>query len=151
VLEPFVTAIEVPCGQEQAFKVFVHDMGKWWPLHKRSMSMHKGKPAKSLSIEPRVGGKIVEHGHDDTMYHWGTIESYDPYNSVGMSFHMGLPPSKASRVDVRFTSLQKNRTRVELTQSNWEGFGDMAEMMRGSYPAGWVIIFEQAYRVACGG
>ena len=115
------------------------------------MSMHKGKPAKSLSIEPRLGGKIVEHGHDDTLYHWGTIESYDPYNSVGMSFHMGLPPSKASRVDVRFTPLQKNRTRVELTQINWEGFGDMAEMMRGSYPAGWVIIFEQAYAAACGG
>ncbi|HKC81519.1 MAG TPA: hypothetical protein VKB91_10010 [Gemmatimonadaceae bacterium] len=151
MLEPFVTAIEVPCGQEQAFKVFVHDMGTWWPLNKRSMSMHKGKPAESLSIEPRVGGKIVEHGHDDTLYHWGTIESYDPYNSVGMSFHMGLPPSKASRVDVRFTPLQKNRTRVELTQSNWEGFGDMAEMMRGSYPAGWVIIFEQAYGAACGG
>ena len=34
MLEPFVTAIEVPCGQEQAFKVFVHDMGTWWPLHK---------------------------------------------------------------------------------------------------------------------
>jgi len=40
---------------------------------------------------------------------------------------------------------------VELTQSNWEAFGDLAEMMRGGYGSGWVIIFEKAYKSACGG
>ena len=38
-----------------------------------------------------------------------------------------------------------------LTQSNWEAFGDLAEMMRGGYGSGWVLIFEQAYNAACGG
>ena len=59
---------------------------------------------------------------------------------------MGLPPENASLVEVRFTELENERTRVELTQSNWEAFGDMAEMMRGGYGSGWVIIFEQAYK-----
>jgi hypothetical protein len=27
--------------------------------------------------------------------------------------------------------------------------GDMAEMLRGHYGAGWQIIFEEAYREAC--
>ena len=66
MLEPIVKTIEVPCGQEKAFKVFVNEMGTWWPLDKRSMSMKGGKPAKSLRIEPKQGGKIVEIGHDDT-------------------------------------------------------------------------------------
>lgn len=152
MLDPIIQSIEVPCGQEKAFAVFVTEMGSWWPLDKRSMSlMHGGKPAKSLRIDPKQGGRIVETAHDDTEHHWGTIKSYDPHDSISMDFHMGLPAENASLVDVRFTALENERTRVELTQSNWEAFGDMAEMMRGGYGSGWVIIFEQAYRSACGG
>ncbi len=152
MLDPIIKTIEVPCSQEKAFGVFVTEMGSWWPLDKRSMSlMGGGKPAKSLRIEPKLGGKIVEIGHDDNEHHWGTIKSYDPHDSLSMDFHMGLPAENASLVEVRFTALEDDRTRVELTQSNWEAFGDMAEMMRGGYGSGWVIIFEQAYKSACGG
>ncbi len=152
MLDPIVKTIEVPCSQEKAFAVFVKEMGSWWPLDKRSMSMQKnGKPAKSLRIESKQGGKIVEIGHDDTEHLWGTIKSYDPYDSISMDFHMGMPAESASLVEVQFTGLKNERTRVELTQSNWEAFGEMAEMMRGAYGSGWVIIFEQAFKSACGG
>jgi hypothetical protein len=149
MLEPVVTAIEVPCSQERAFRVFVHGMPTWWPLNKRSMSMHKGKPPKSLQIEPRQGGRIVEIGHDDTEHLWGTITEYTPSDLIVLAFHMGMPPANASRVEVRFTPLSKDRTRVELTQSNWEAFGDMAEMMRGSYGSSWKLIFEEGFGAAC--
>ncbi len=138
MLDPIVKTIEVPCGQEKAFRVFVNEMGSWWPLHKRSVSMISGKPAKSLCIEPKQGGKIVEIG-------------YDPNDSISMDFHIGMPAESASLVEVRFTALGRERTRVELTQSNWEAFGELAEMMRGGYGSGWVIIFEQAFKSACGG
>ena len=152
VLDPIVKTIEVPCSQEKAFGVFVNEMGSWWPLDERSISLvHSGEPAKSLRIEPTRGGKIVEFGSDDTEYLWGTLTSYDPHDFVSMDFHMGLPPENASLVEVRFTALQQERTRVELTQSNWEAFGDMVEMMHDGYGSGWVIIFEQAYKLACGG
>ena len=152
MLDPIIKTIEVPCSQEKAFGVFVGEMGSWWPLDKRSMSMmHGGKPAKSLRVDPKQGGKIVEIGHDDTEHHWGTFTSYDPHVTISMDFHMGMPPDSASLVEVRFTALEGERTRVELTHSNWEAFGDMAEMMRGGYGSGWVIIFEQAYKSACGG
>lgn len=52
-------------------------------------------------------------------------------------------------LEVRFRALAPDRTAVELTQSNWEGFGDMAEMLRGGYVSGWPIIFEDPYRRAC--
>ncbi len=152
MLDPIIKTIEVRCSQEKAFGVFVNEMGSWWPLDKRSMSMqHGGKPAKSLRIEPKQGGKIVEISHDDTEHHWGTIKSYEPHDSLSMDFHMGLPPENASRVEVRFTAFGDNRTRVELKQSNWESFGDLAEMMRGGYGSGRVIIFEEVYKTACGG
>lgn len=151
MLDPLISTIDVPCSQEKAFQVFVNDMGSWWPLEKRSMSMHAGAVAKSLSVEAKEGGKIVETGHDDTLHHWGTITSFNPHDGIDMDFHMGLPPENASLVEVRFTALDEDRTRVELTQSNWEAFGDMAEMMRNGYGSGWVLIFEQGYKSACGG
>ncbi|NKB56285.1 MAG: hypothetical protein GKS00_08115 [Alphaproteobacteria bacterium] len=153
MLDPIVKTIEVPCSQEKAFTVFVSEMGSWWPLDKRSMSLMQGdgKPAKSLRTEPKLGGQVVETGHDGMEFHWGTFRSYDPHNSVSMDFHMGLPPENASLVEVRFTALGDERTSVELTQSNWEAFGDMAEMMRNGYGSGWVLIFEQGYKSACGG
>ncbi len=151
MLDPIIKTIEVPCSQEKAFAVFVNEMGSWWPLDKRSMSMMSGgKPAKSLRIEPKQGGKIVEIGHDDTEHLWGTITSLDPHDLIAMDFHMGLPADNASLVEVRFSALENERTQVELTHSNWEAFGDMAEMMRGGYGSGWVVIFEQAYKAACG-
>ena len=152
MLDPIVKTIDVPCSREKAFGIFVNGMGDWWPLDKRSMSMmHGGQPAKSLRVDPRQGGRIVETGHDDTEYHWGTIRTFDPHGLIGMDFHMGLPPENASLVEVRFTALDEARTRVELSHGNWEVFGDMAEMMRGGYGSGWAIIFEQAYKSACGG
>lgn len=76
MLAPIIKTIEVPCSQKKAFGVFVNEMGSWWPLDKRSMSMRiGGQPAKSLRIEPKQGGKIVEIGHDDTEHLWGTIKS----------------------------------------------------------------------------
>jgi uncharacterized protein YndB with AHSA1/START domain len=149
MLEPLISRIEVPCSQQRAFEIFIRDMGSWWPLHKRSMSMKGGHPSKELKVDPRLSGKIVEIGHDSTEYHWGTIRTFNPHDLLAMDFHMGMPADKASLVEVRFTALDKNRTEVELTQSNWEGFGDMAEMLRGHYGSGWVVIFEEAYKNAC--
>jgi uncharacterized protein YndB with AHSA1/START domain len=152
MIEPLIRTIEVPCSQAEAFRVFVHGMGSWWPLAKRSMSLKAvGKPAKSLEVDPRLGGKIVEIGPDGTEHHWGTITAMAPNDSVTMDFHMGMPPDKASIVEVTFVPVDDTRTRVTLTQSNWEGFGDMAEMLRGGYVSGWDIIFATAYRLACGG
>jgi len=152
MIEPLINTIEVPCGQEEAFRIFVNEMGSWWPLHKRSMSLKAvGKPAKSLQVDPQLGGKIVEIGPDGTEYHWGTIKAIDPSDSVAMDFHMGMPPAQASLVEVTLVALAVDRTRVTLTQSNWEGFGVMAEMLRTHYGPGWVIIFEEAYGAACSG
>ena len=149
MLAPLVSTIEVPCGQAQAYDIFV-DMGSWWPIDKRSMSlMNEGAPAASLEVDPRVDGRIVETSPDGVIYHWGTFRTFDRPTRIEMGFHMGLPAEQASSVEVVFTPLGDDRTQVVLTQSNWEAFGDLAEMMRGGYGSGWVIIFEQADLSAC--
>ena len=149
--EPLIKTIEVPCSQERAFRVFVEEMGTWWPLMKFSASVKFGAKPKALLVEPKVGGKIVEISQDDTQHLWGTITKYEPYGYICMDLHIGLPAETASLVEVRFTVLDGERTRVELTQSEWERFGKYAKMMINGYPKGWIAIFDEAYKAACGG
>lgn len=148
---PLVKTIEVPCGPEEAFTIFVEEMGTWWPLTRFSASVKFGAVPEALHVEPKVGGEIVEIGADGTRHHWGTIERYEPHDYLAMDFHIGLPAETASLVEVRFTRLDAERTRVVLTQSEWERFGRYAQNMLNGYPKGWVVIFEGAYRAACGG
>jgi len=151
MLDPVVTRIEVPCGLARAYDVFVRGMGSWWPLHKRAMSMRTGTPARRLEVDPRAGGKIVEIGGDGTEYHWGTFRSLQPPDYAAFDFHMGMPAEQASLVEVRFVALAPDRTEVTLTQSNWEAFGDLADMLRGSYGSSWGMILDEGYAKACAG
>ena len=148
---PLVKNVEVPCGQREAFEIFVDEMATWWPLDKFSASVKYGKTARSLRLDPRVGGQIVETSTEGVEHLWGTITAYERYDRVRMDLHIGLPQETASVVEVRFTRLSDERTQVVLTQTEWERFGEFAEMMINGYPKGWQVIFDVAYKAACGG
>jgi hypothetical protein len=145
MLDPIVRSIEVPCSQAEAFSVFIDDMPSWWPLARFSNSAYAKATPRELRVDARQGGKIVEVSHDGTEHLWGTIREYQPSDLLSMDFHIGTGPEAATLVEIRFTVLAAERTRVELTQSNWENAGEMAKMLRGGYGTAWTVIFDQAY------
>ena len=152
MIEPLVKTIEVPCDQKQAFTVFL-EMGSWWPTNRFATSVMRGQSVKTIRVDAKQGGRIVEVSSDGQEHLWGTIRTYDPYDYINMDFHVPHPSEKNpgfSTVEVRFTVLAKHRTRVELTQSNWEGLGAAAASEKG-YRQAWVMIFEGAYKAACSG
>ncbi len=162
MLDPIVKTIEVPCDQQTAFRVFISEMGAWWPLDRFTVSAMEGAPAQAIRVDAKAGGEIVEIAADGTEHAWGTIRDYDPYGYVSMDFNIpppgyraspppGYDPDGRTLVEVRFTDLAGDRTEVTLTQSNWEALGGMAGGARGGYDGGWSMIFEQAYKSACGG
>lgn len=152
-MEPLVKTIEVPCGQEAAFNVFL-EMGSWWPVNRFATSVMRGASVREIRVEAREGGRIVEVASDGREHLWGTITTYAPHDALVMDFHVPHPSEADpgfSTVEVRFTVLGADRTRVELTQSNWEGLGDVAEQVQQGYSQAWIVIFEGAYLEACGG
>ena len=153
MFEPLVKSIDVPCDQEKAFTVFL-DMASWWPTERFATSVLGGHTLAELRIDAREGGQIVETGSDGGTHVWGVIRSYDPFDYLNLDFHVPHPSEENpgfTTVEVRFTRVDEGLTRVELTQSNWEGLGDMAEMAQGGYRGAWGMIFEGAYTGACGG
>ncbi len=86
MLAPIVRTIEVPCGQQDAFQVFVHELDSWWPLGKYTTSAMTGRPARAIRVEARPGGAIVEIAADGTAYPWGTIVAYFVQLLIGLAF-----------------------------------------------------------------
>jgi len=151
MIEPVIKTIEVPCNQAHAFRVFVENTASWWPLDKNSVSAMQGHAARHVEIETRVGGQVLETTHDGQTAQWGTVTCYEPSDRLTLDWHIGLPQDKASTVDVQFEVISEERTRVTLTHSNWESFGDTARDMREGYNSGWVGVFEDAFGTACRG
>ena len=149
MLEPIKKVVEVPCSAERAFEVFVEKVTSWWPLDKNSVSAMNGEVAKQIVIEPKLGGKVYEVGHDDVIHQWGKVTAYEPGRLLRLDWHIGLPAESASDVEVRFNPLSDERAQVELTHGRWEAFAEKAADMRAGYDNGWVGVFEQAFVQAC--
>lgn len=151
IIEPLVKSIEVPCDQKKAFTVFL-EMGSWWPTNRFATSVMRGQSVKTIRVDAEKGGHIVEVSSDGQEHVWGMIRRYEPYDYLNLDFHVPHPSEKNpgfSTVEVRFTPVGKSKTRVELTQSHWEGLGAAAEHSHKGYRQAWVMIFEGAYRAAC--
>lgn len=149
MIQPIRKTIEVPCDSETAFRIFVENIATWWPLDGHSVSAMAGFVAKSVVLEPRVGGRVYEIAHDDLHHQWGTVRGFKPAEELTIDWHINVPPEQATQVHVLFTQLNNVGTRVDLTHSNWEVLGDRASGMRDGYNNGWVNVFERRYREAC--
>lgn len=146
-IEPITKTIEVPCPPELAFTVFTKDITTWWPLGVNSVSAMDGKTAQAVKLELKEGGALTEIGHDGTNHHWGTVKVFKPGDHLQLAWHIGVPESQATMVDVRFIPTASG-TQVELTHSGWEVLAEKANDMRAGYDGGWVGVFEVAYKDA---
>ncbi len=154
MLDPLVKTIDVPCNAKTAFDTFIGGMAGWWPLDRFTVSAMAGTPAKTIRVDARRGGEITEIGGTGEEVLWGVIDEYDPPQALGLSFHIPRPGDVVqdrSHLRLRFLPMGDDETRVELTQTNWEAFGDMASDVRGGYDGGWSMILDGAFKPACGG
>ncbi len=152
MLDPIVRTIEVPCDRETAFKIFSDEVDAWWPLGRFTQSAMAGGVARSVTIEPFTGGQVYEVAPDGEKVVWGTVEKFDLPVLLSMHFHIPLPKEKVkerSLVEVKFEAITATRTRVILTQTNWEAFGKRGTMLHGGYGLGWAYIFDECYAGVC--
>jgi len=55
--------VHVKRSPEDAFRLFVDEMGKWWPLHTGKYSYDAAR-AQDVFLEARVGGRFYERYKD---------------------------------------------------------------------------------------
>ncbi len=148
MLEPISKTIDVPCDAAQAFDVFVSRIAVWWPKDGHAVSASVGMAALSVTIEPRIGGAVYETMWDGTRSDWGEVLEFELGQKLAMTWHPGNNADNPTRVDVLFETLNAAETRVTLTHSGWEVWGDEAAARRGSYDSGWEAVFSTCFRNA---
>lgn len=133
VIPPVVRVVTVKAPPDQAFHRFTGQMATWWPLRSHSLGQ---ADAETVTMEGRVGGRIVEKIRGGGEAVWGTLTAWDPPRLVGFTWHPGQDPATAQDVEVRF-SAEGDRTRVELTHRGFERLGAMARKAQRGYSLGW--------------
>jgi uncharacterized protein YndB with AHSA1/START domain len=138
---PIVRTILVRSSPETAFRRFTADLGAWWPLR----GFHVGTEPQSCALETRLGGRLFERAADGTETLWGRVVLWEPPHRLAFSWVIGLDEARAQRIEVSFAA-EPGGTRVTLTHSGWEAFGDAAAAKRALYEGGWATVFGEAYR-----
>ena len=135
-------SLEVKASIERAFEVFTVGFGSWWP---HSHTISKGK-LKTAVIEPRVGGRWYGEDEDGTKTDWGHVLAFDRPSHLVLAWQINsdwrFDPKVASEVELRFTALAANLTRVELEHRHLERLGPKFEEMQAAFesPNGWGAI-----------
>ncbi|MCL4767404.1 MAG: SRPBCC family protein [Hyphomicrobiaceae bacterium] len=148
-IEPVRASIRVPLATADAFKDFVCDINRWWPL---SYTCSLDRFAEAC-IEPIKGGQWYEVDTEGRRTSWGEVRAFEPPDRVVLSYAIGPdwqpgPPDEASEIEIRFvpehgiTNLEQPATRIEVTHADLARHGDGAGAMRRRLASerGWTLI-----------
>jgi hypothetical protein len=141
VTTPLRKSVTVNTGIEHAFSVFTEGIDTWWPR-----SHHVGEsPLATMVIDGRVGGRCYGRSVDGTECPWGRVTAWDPPRRFALAwmldaaFTFNPDIAQASEVEVTFTAVEGDATRVDLEHRHFERHGAAGAQVRtgvGS-PNGW--------------
>jgi uncharacterized protein YndB with AHSA1/START domain len=143
---PVRHAVTVKTSQARAFETFTAGFGRWW---RRTGHGIGGSPMKSAIVEPFAGGRWYEIGEDDVETDWGKVLAWEPNERLLLAWQIGADwrfhPELITEVEVRFTALAADVTRVELEHRNLERIGEEAGSFRDliDSPKGWADKLEK--------
>ena len=135
-------SLTVPVTQAHAFEVFTAGFNRWWP---RSHTTGNG-PLKEVVLEPRVGGRWYGIDDDGTETDWGDVLSWQPPARIVLAWRIGADwqyhADLLTEVEVTFTALSGDATRVDFEHRLLENMGPDARRVRDQLDSGWPGILE---------
>jgi uncharacterized protein YndB with AHSA1/START domain len=125
-------SIEVGVPVDRAFQVFTQRFDAIKPRH------HNLMPVEIVEtvLEPWTAGRVYDRGVDGTICQWGRVLAVDAPTRIVLAWdispHWELEsdPSRSSEVEITFTSLDDDRTRVEIDHRHLDRHGDGWESER---------------------
>jgi uncharacterized protein YndB with AHSA1/START domain len=134
-------SVEVEAPIERAFEVFTAEIGTWWSPDHHILAAE----LKEMVFEPRVGGNVYDVGVDGSECRWARVLAYEPPRRLVFSWDVSLAwqiesdPTRTSEVEVRFTEMAPDCTRVVLEHKHLDRHGEGWEQMRDAVgsPDGW--------------
>jgi len=138
---PVEKSVVVPCSPGRAFEAFTAELAQWWPIKTHSVNQAK---AKSVRIEPAIGGRVVETAEDGSECEWGRVLTWSPPVGFSVTWHPGRPAEPHTVLELSFIA-EAGATRVHLVHRGWEALGKDAEAKRDDYNGGWEKIIARDF------
>lgn len=138
-VEPVVKTRRIATSPEVAFDLFTRRINDWWPTVTHSVSNDE---ASEVSLDPRVGGLILETTHDGEQHEWGRITEWEEGKRVAFSWYPGQKSDLATLVEVSFRPAADGAEMI-LIHTGWEIRGDDAAEIREGYESGWEVVLAE--------
>jgi uncharacterized protein YndB with AHSA1/START domain len=141
---PVRKTVTVEAPIKRAFEVFTKGLGTWWPTSHSIGS----SPLKNAVIEPRAGGRWYEIGDDGSECPWGDVLAWEEPTRLVLAWRIGLDwrfdPNLMTEVEVKFTSIGSDATRVDPEHRLLENMGEKADAARETFetPGGWPKLLD---------
>ena len=138
--------IEVAVSQARAFQVFTEQFDRIKPREQNLLAVDIAETI----FEPRVGGAVYDRGVDGTECRWGQVLVFEPSQRfvigwrIGANWQLEADPDRMSEVEVTFTEIEPNRTRVDLEHRNLDRHGPGWEALLGvGSDQGWPLYLQR--------
>jgi Activator of Hsp90 ATPase homolog 1-like protein len=97
-LSPISFEYKLACSPEQAFETYTGRIGEWWDGRYTA----NADTFETVTIEPRVGGRVWESHQGGAEYDWGEVTVWEPGRRLVHSFALAQDPANPSEVAVEF-------------------------------------------------
>jgi Activator of Hsp90 ATPase homolog 1-like protein len=125
--EPIAHEYELTCSAEHAFATYAGRIGEWWDPRYTA----DAETLETVTIEPRVGGRVFERHRDGRELDWGEVTDWQPGRRLAHTFALAQDPAHPSEVAVEFVPRGDECT-ISFAHGGWteanvavrEKFGD---------------------------
>jgi uncharacterized protein YndB with AHSA1/START domain len=146
LIEPIRLAFDVACPPAEAWAAWTERIGRWWPADHTVSA----EPDLQVTLESGVGGRIFERTAGGDEHDWGEVTVWEPPSRLAYLWHLRRDRGDATEVEIRFTRLGPESTRVEIEHRGWERLGAEGVTWRDRNYGGWSTLLPH-YIAALGG
>jgi hypothetical protein len=133
MIEPLRFSFSVECPVDHAFDVWTARTSTWWP---KTSTMTQADGLEVI-FEGREGGRIFERTAAGQEIEWGEITVWEPPRRLGYVWHIATDRESATEVEIRFSDLGDETTRVEIEHRGWEKLAERGASWRDTNRGGW--------------
>ncbi len=115
------------------FRIWTEKIAAWWPTS-HSLS---GDTNTQVFIEGYVGGRFYERTSDGVEHQWGEVVVWEPPYHLAYTWRLGAEPGIPTRVDIYFSALDTNVTRINVEHRGPELIGNLWWQRNADYAKSW--------------
>ena len=113
--DPITEHYDLRCEPDHAFDVYVSRIAEWWhPDYTEDKATFSG-----VTIEPHIGGRVLEHHSTGESREWGTVTALVPGRHLAYTSNLGQRGGDRSTISVDFTPRDGGGTSVDFAHGGW--------------------------------